>query len=145
MNLNVSDILTPELTTLIATTLITVIGALLTDAVRRLPGLIKSKTTAEQFDFLQSVATVAVQAAEQMHVAGYIMDKKGVAIGIVVRELAAKGIKVDQTAIDTAVEAAVMDAFNQFKAKDPQPETAVVSADIVAPRFDFASPTQSDA
>ena len=140
--MNLTDILTPELTNTIVTAVISVLVGLVAYALKQVPGFIKAKTTAEQFAFLQNVATVAVQAAEQLHLAGYIQDKKGVAIGIVVRELQAKGLKVDATSIDHAIEAAVMDAFNTEKVTDP---ASTVSADFL-PSFTFGgveSPNQS--
>lgn len=127
-------IFTPEVTTAIVQALAgiiaSIIGLVLTAGYR----LIKSRATAEQFAFIQSVAVMAVQAAEQMGAAGYIEDKKGVAIGIVVRELELRGIKVDPTAVDTAIEAAVMEAINQFKAAKDEPE-AEVKADIAQPFY----------
>lgn len=137
----VSAIFTPEVTSLIAQAVIALIGTLLTVLVGGAIRLLKARTTSEQYSYLQSVATVAVQAAEQMHLAGYIMDKKAVAEGIVLRELASRGVKVDQTVIDTAIEAAVMDVFNSVKVTDPQPE-ASVTADVTTPPFygSFSAP-----
>lgn len=136
----VSAIFTPEVTSLIAQAVIALIGTLLTVLVGGAIRLLKARTTSEQYSYLQSVATVAVQAAEQMHLAGYIMDKKAVAEGIVLRELASRGVKVDQTVIDTAIEAAVMDVFNSVKVTDPQPE-ASVTADVTPPFYgSFSAP-----
>ena len=142
--MDISTILTPEVSNLIAQLVIALLGTIVTVLLTGAIKFVRSKTTTEQFAFIQHVATVAVQAAEQMHLAGYIADKKGVAEGIVLRELANRGIKVDATVVDTAIEAAVMDVFNSVKVTDPQPESEV-TADLTPPPFygSFASPTQS--
>lgn len=133
--MNLTDILTPDVQTLIVNAVISVVGILITVALKMGLNLIKAKTTAEQFAFLQEAATVAVQAAEQLHLTGVINDKKAAAIDVLVRELATKGIKVDATAIDTAIEAAVMNAFNTDRTAAPADGS--VDAAIVPPYFTF--------
>lgn len=136
--MDVISILTPEVSNLIAQAVIALLGTIITVLLTGGIKYLRAKTTSEQFGFIQQVATVAVQAAEQLHLAGFIEDKKAVAEGMVLRELANRGIKVDQTVIDTAIEAAVMDVFNSVKVTDPQPESEV-TADVTPPQPFYGS------
>jgi hypothetical protein len=61
---------------------------------------------------LDVIAPLVVKAAEQMHVAGYIEDKKTYALDLAQKYLEAHGIKnVQLEVIEAAIEAAVFDAF----------------------------------
>lgn len=73
---------------------------------------IKSHTTNEQFAFLQALATDAVQAAEQGAIAGFVADKKAVALALVQQALDKAGIKVAVEQMSAAIEAAVLREFN---------------------------------
>lgn len=70
----------------------------------------------EDFEWaLDSAVSVAVLAAEQAHLAGYIQDKKTYALGVVEKMLAERGVKIDLDVISAAIEAEVMKAFNKKK------------------------------
>lgn len=63
---------------------------------------------------LESIARIAVQAAEQAGASGYIEDKKTYAIEFVQNYLDAQGWGViDVSVIEAAVEAAVYNEFNK--------------------------------
>lgn len=126
--MNITDIFTPEVTATIAQAVIAIVGALLTALVGFVIRFVRVHTTAEQFSFIQNTAAIAVSAAEQMGLNGLVEDKKSVALAIVERELAARGIKVTAAQLDAAIEAAVLDGFNAGRAVEP-----TVDADIVQP------------
>lgn len=58
---------------------------------------------------------VAVLAAEQAELAGYIANKKAYAIDIAQRYLEARGFKIDLALLSDRIEAAVMEEFNRTK------------------------------
>lgn len=126
-----STIFTPEVTNAVAQAVISLLGVLLTAALTVVIKFVRTKTTAEQFAYLQHAAAVAVSASEQLGLSGVIEDKKGVALGMLERELALRGIKVPAEALDAAIEAAVLDAFNL----DRTGPSDSVDADIVQPGF----------
>ena len=66
--------------------------------------------------WLEQAASMAVQAAEQAGMAGYIQDKKQYALEVAQRYLDAKGIKIDVELISDAIEAAVFAELNKGKA-----------------------------
>lgn len=59
------------------------------------------------------LATVAVQAAEQAKVAGYIADKKAYAIDFCQKWLKRNNLNIDLSLISSAIEAAVLEQFNK--------------------------------
>lgn len=87
-----------------------VIGAIAYIA-RQLVAWIKSKTSAEQYALIESLAAQAVKAAEQTMKTRPGQEKKAAALSVVRSALLAKGIKVDETAISAAIEAAVYAEF----------------------------------
>lgn len=124
-----ADIIGPQVVDLVVQAAIAVLGALLTALTAAGIKFLRSKTTAEQFEFLQHAAMVAVQATEQLGLNGYIADKKAVAEGIVIRELNSRGVRVTAEQLDAAIESAVLEAFNL----DRVANEATVDADIVPP------------
>jgi hypothetical protein len=56
---------------------------------------------------------VAVLAAEQAELAGYIANKKAYAIDIAQRYLESRGFKIDLALLSDRIEAAVMEQFNK--------------------------------
>lgn len=125
--MELTDILTPEVTTLIAQAVLALLGTLLTAVLTVGIRLIRAKTTTEQFEFIQQAAAIAVSAAEQLGLNGAIEDKKSAALVMLESELARRGIKVTAEQLDTALEAAVLDAFNAGRA----PQDVTIDADIV--------------
>jgi len=66
--------------------------------------------------FLEDAARIAVQAAEQLGIAGVLTEKKAWAITYVQKYLDAHGLHdVDVALIEGAVEAAVLELFNKDK------------------------------
>ena len=61
---------------------------------------------------IDAIAKMAVQAAEQAGLNGWAEDKKAWAIDKAVEFLKSKGIKIDLAILDTAIESAVMELFN---------------------------------
>lgn len=107
-----TSIIPAEVVTLVAQAGLALFSALLTALVATGINLIRTKVSAEQFAFLQHAAAVAVSAAEQLGATDAIADKKGYAVDAVQKALDAKGIKVSASAVETAIEAAIMDGFN---------------------------------
>jgi hypothetical protein len=62
---------------------------------------------------LEEVAAIAVKAAEQAQLAGFVTDKKAYAIGVVEKLLALRGFVIDLDPISDAIEAAVWEEFNK--------------------------------
>mgnify|MGYP000947976218 CR=1 FL=1 len=58
---------------------------------------------------------VAVLAAEQAELAGFIANKKAYAIDIAQRYLESRGFKIDLALLSDRIEAAVMEQFNRSK------------------------------
>ena len=125
-------VFTPEVTNAVAQAVIALLGTLLTAAITVVIRLVRTKTTAEQFAFIQHAAQVAVSASEQLGLNGLVNNKKGVALGMLARELEARGIKVSAEALDAAIEAAVLDAFNAPASIKPD---GTVDANIVQPGY----------
>ena len=68
---------------------------------------------------LGQYAPMVVQAAEQLHLTDVIQDRKAYAIEQLQKVLNQRGVKVDVSVIDLAVEAAVMQEFNLGKPASP--------------------------
>jgi len=63
--------------------------------------------------WIEEIASIAVRAAEQAGMAGYVEDKKAYALHVAERWLAAKGVHIDLELIDAAIEAAVWEELNK--------------------------------
>ena len=75
---------------------------------------LKEKYSDELY-FLEEIAQMAVLAAEQSGLAGAIEDKKAYALDLVENALRERGINIDVSEIEAAIEAAVMGEFNRGK------------------------------
>lgn len=62
---------------------------------------------------LESIAVIAVKAAEQSKIAGLIEDKKSYAVQVAQQWLNDKGFSVDLAIIEAAIEAAVFEEINK--------------------------------
>jgi len=62
---------------------------------------------------IKEIANIAVKAAEQANLSGQIEDKKDYAVAVAMEWLQARGLKIDLSVIDAAIEAAVFDEFNK--------------------------------
>ena len=72
---------------------------------------------AEAYEMVRFAAMAAVKAAEQANLGGLIEEKKAYAIDYVERFIEkAYGVKVDVEVISQAIEAAVYDEFNRYRA-----------------------------
>lgn len=78
--------------------------------------VLKGKLTEQQSDILDAAVRIAVLAAEQLNLAGFIEDKKAEAVRIAQQYLAAHNVYVDIDVIVDAIEAAVLDELNRDKA-----------------------------
>lgn len=76
---------------------------------------LKASSDEDLYWALKVTAEIAVRAAEQAKLGGFIKDKKAYAIGIVEKLLAAKGFVIDLDPIAAAIEAAVWEEFNKPK------------------------------
>lgn len=106
----------PEVQSALGTLILALAGFIATALSSATVGLIKSKTTAAQFEQLQLFAIAAVHAAEQGALSGFVTDKKASAINVVNGYLQSAGItSVSAADIDAAIEAAVLRSFNAYK------------------------------
>lgn len=81
--------------------------------------LIRSKTTAAQFEKIKMYVTIAVQAAEQIYIGhGRGAEKKA----YVVEFLNSKGFKIDAETLDKLIEAAVFNLPKYFDTPDTPSE-----------------------
>lgn len=87
---------------------------LLPKAIMAWKGL-KSKLDSDDIYLIESIAGVAVKAAEQAKLSGFIQDKKTYAMEFVEDWLKARGVKLDLKLIDSTIEAAVLEEFNREK------------------------------
>ena len=107
------DFVTPELQQTFAALVLLTITVLTGALIKALYTFVKTKTSVEQFQFLELVATSAVLAAEQGAIAGFVADKKATAIAIVNAALLSAGITgLTAEQIDAAIEAAVKEYLN---------------------------------
>ena len=72
----------------------------------------KKRLDADVLRNLEWIAGIAVTAAEQVHAAGYIADKKVYAMKVAQAWLDSRGIKLNVGVVEGAVEAAVLKEFN---------------------------------
>jgi len=107
------DFVTPELQQTFAALVLLTITVLTGALIKALYTFVKTKTSVEQFQFLELVATSAVLAAEQGAIAGFVADKKATATAIVNAALLSAGITgLTAEQIDAAIEAAVKEYLN---------------------------------
>jgi LL-H family phage holin len=90
----------------------------------------KANFNDKQFEVINKVATVGVQAAEQLYADFDGETKKQHALDYAEAELAARGIKVDTDQLSNIIEAAVMDQFNYPGSVTPA--TGDATADVVS-------------
>lgn len=104
----------PEFQQALGTLILITVGGLAAWLTKGLVAFVKAKTTAEQINTLRVFASIAVSAAEQGAIAGFITDKKASAINLVNIYLTQAGITgVNAEQIDAAIEAAVFDTLEQ--------------------------------
>ena len=106
METQVDPIVSTLVTSLIVALVPVLIGALAWLA-RTAVSYLKARATAEQFAILTQVASAAVAAVEQTLGSKAGKDKKAAALVLVRGTLLSKGIRLDEGAIEAAVEAAV--------------------------------------
>lgn len=64
---------------------------------------------------LEEAVRIAVLAAEQVNLAGFVEDKKQYALGVAEKWLGERGYKIDLGVLSDRIEAAVMEHFNKDK------------------------------
>lgn len=89
------------------------LAAWLIGVIKKLWIEIKSRMDSRFTWTLDEAVRIAVLAAEQAKLGGYIKDKKTFAIGVAERWLESRGFKLDLDILDARIEAAVMEQFNQ--------------------------------
>ncbi len=128
------SVYTPIIVNVFLTVITAVIGAVGL-AVR---SFVNSKLNAEQLANLNTVATIAVQAAEQLYGALEGDQKKQFALDYAEAELAKRGIKVETDQLSAIIEAAVMAEFNYPASVEPAAPPAETS--VVMSTGDEATP-----
>lgn len=73
----------------------------------------KGKLNEQQQTILDAAVRIAVLAAEQLNLSGFVENKKAEAIKIAQAYLIAHGIDIDVQVLADMIEAAVMDEFNR--------------------------------
>jgi LL-H family phage holin len=119
----------PEFATFFVGTLAAVVGGVIAFVGKELRALLNRKLTTEQLALLMKIAREAVRVAEQTGVAATGEEKKDEAIKVAATFLAAYGIKVSESQLDAAIEAAVFAELNQWKDLPELPDTATGVAD----------------
>lgn len=74
---------------------------------------VKAKMDERFIWMLDEAVRVAVLAAEQVNLSGFVEDKKDYAIGVAEKWLAERGYKIDLGVLADRIEAAVMEEFNK--------------------------------
>jgi len=98
---------TPEFGQFVVNLLISFVAILVPLIGTAVRGFVKSNQSNAQFLLVMEVARMAVLAAEQAGLAGVISDKKASAMAAAQTMLADRGLNVDLSALDAAIEAAV--------------------------------------
>lgn len=102
--------------------LASLLAGLLIAWIKKLVEEIKAKMDHRFIWMLDEAVRVAVLAAEQANLAGFVEDKKAYAIDVAEKWLAARGFKVDLGILADQIEAAVMEEFNKEKITKPAME-----------------------
>lgn len=115
-----SIVSSPALQAALSNLLILVITVVLTVVGRALVAFVGARTTVSQRRTISDIAHIAVTSAEQLALASSISpdSKKQYAEGIVAHELDQIGLNITPTQIDSAIESAVYETFNQWKSLD---------------------------
>lgn len=128
------ELLTPavqaEITAILTNVALSVVIAAIGFVGRAVHGWVNANKNDKNLGFVISVATMAVQAAEQVYGSEAGQDKKQFALDYVKAELTRRNIQVDVDAISAAIESAVMAEFNfpaSIEPADPPTETVVVA------------------
>ena len=130
IGLILGQVFTPDVIVSIFTA---ILGFVLTALVGAGVGLIRAHTTAEQQRVLENIAQMAVNAAEQGALAGFVQDKKASALNAASAALTDHGVRVSPAALDAAIEAAVLQGFNHpyyFPAKTAPSDTVDVQPEV---------------
>lgn len=96
-----------------------------------------------QLDVITKVATIGVQAAEQLYSTFNGEDKKNFAMQYAQAELAKRGINVDVEQLSAIIEAQVLDQFNYPDAVEPaggESDTTVVQSNTSEPEVVVTTP-----
>lgn len=88
--------------------------------ITKLVNQIKAQLDHRYIWMLDEAVRVAVLAAEQANLAGFIEDKKAYALDVAEKWLGERGFKIDLGVLADRIEAAVMEEFNKDK-KLPAP------------------------
>lgn len=127
---------TAELTGLAVTAFVTIASAVVAFVGRAAHGWVNANKNDKNFSFLMSVATMAVQAAEQIY-GDDAEAKLDFATEYVKAELARRNIQVNVDQIRAQIEAAVLAEFNYARnvepAADASQDTSVTSSPGTAP------------
>lgn len=74
---------------------------------------VKSRVDSKTLDYLTGLAYIVVQAAEQAGAAGLIDEKKAYAMEVVQNWLKSKGMTINVSLIEAAIEAAVLNLAHE--------------------------------
>lgn len=125
--------LTPETTALLVelavTLLVALVGVILAAITPAIQRYVRSKVTEQQYETLESIASVAVNAAEQIYKneLGKGTEKRAYALEVMTNAMAKRGINLSPAELEAIIEAAVMKEFN-FPEVVGQENTEVVAA-----------------
>lgn len=95
--------------------------------------LMAARLSQEQLRDLETVAVMAVKGAEQLKLADRISDKKNYATQVVEAYLRERGVKLNVTAIEAAIESAVWDEFNRPEWGSKTPEPPAIAGTVMVP------------
>jgi hypothetical protein len=102
----------PEFGALVSNLVIALIGITIPFVANAIRGFVNAHAKDTRFQLLLDIARTAVMAAEQAGLNGLVEDKKEYALNLVQNMLKEKGLQVDVSAIDAAIESAVATELN---------------------------------
>ena len=122
----------PEFQTALGTIILGLAGLIAFSVTGYVLRLLDGHITRDKFEYLQSVAAIAVAAAEQVGMAGTLRSKRDAAIRLVQIYLdSAKVTGFTLAQIEAAVEAAVLDQFNRWKVGLPTETTVEPEGEVI--------------
>ena len=102
-----------EFLSIVLPVLASLLAGLVIAWIKKVVEQVKAKMDQRFIWLLDEAVRIAVLAAEQVNLSGFVEDKKDYAIGVAEKWLAERGYKIDLGVLADRIEAAVMEEFNK--------------------------------
>jgi len=102
-----------EFLSIVLPVLASLLAGLVIAWIKKVVEQVKAKMDQRFIWLLDEAVRIAVLAAEQVNLSGFVEDKKDYAIGVAEHWLAERGYKIDLGVLADRIEAAVMEEFNK--------------------------------